>query len=382
MDDFVPLPCKTNGCGLSFSNEDHLQVHEKKHEMILNLGLEQKSANIFVADQTPTPTRLIKNCEEVGLFDDLRHVNPFDETFRRAVEHKNNNQSLCSSAQNQNELSSSSHDSLHTPQVLAVSEITTDSAIPCQELPVTPLIKTAPTPNILSNVEINPTEPPKINKPLPMILPKLSNKPQTTIQLIQPQVITLNFPTPVISTVPVQTVKPFILPKTSTESLSVPSLTPPSGLPIKERLKAILNSNSKRTSSSANDSKIELPSKKITKPKHIFNDDSMVRRRAAAERYRNKIKKEHVDLRKKNSELMTENAQLKETIKQLRLDLAKHQNCCSGDKRNNSLVMNGASEIQIPPSTVRLVMNIPKLIIQPSGQTMMQNPVTFAVEKL
>lgn len=41
---------------------------------------------IFVtADQTPTPTRLIRNCEEVGLFDDLQHVNPFEETFRRAI---------------------------------------------------------------------------------------------------------------------------------------------------------------------------------------------------------------------------------------------------------------------------------------------------------
>lgn len=38
-----------------------------------------------VADQTPTPTRFFKNCEEVGLFQDLQ-VNPFEETFRRAVE--------------------------------------------------------------------------------------------------------------------------------------------------------------------------------------------------------------------------------------------------------------------------------------------------------
>lgn len=45
----------------------------------------------LLADQTPTPTRLIRNCDEVGLFDDLhlQHVvNPFDETFRRAVESK------------------------------------------------------------------------------------------------------------------------------------------------------------------------------------------------------------------------------------------------------------------------------------------------------
>jgi hypothetical protein len=40
----------------------------------------------FSADQTPTPTRFIRNCEEVGLFQDLQNVNPFEETFRKAVE--------------------------------------------------------------------------------------------------------------------------------------------------------------------------------------------------------------------------------------------------------------------------------------------------------
>lgn len=44
---------------------------------------------ILVADQTPTPTRFIRNCEEVGLFQDLQNVNPFEETFRRAVEARN-----------------------------------------------------------------------------------------------------------------------------------------------------------------------------------------------------------------------------------------------------------------------------------------------------
>lgn len=42
------------------------------------------------ADQTPTPTRFIRSCEEVGLFQDLQNDNdndnPFEETFRRAVE--------------------------------------------------------------------------------------------------------------------------------------------------------------------------------------------------------------------------------------------------------------------------------------------------------
>lgn len=36
-------------------------------------------------DETPTPTRFIRNCEEVGLFQDLQNVNPFDEDFRKAA---------------------------------------------------------------------------------------------------------------------------------------------------------------------------------------------------------------------------------------------------------------------------------------------------------
>lgn len=54
--------------------------------MVLNLGLGHKGT--LFADQTPTPTRFIKNCEEVGLFQDLQNVtvNPFEETFRKAAE--------------------------------------------------------------------------------------------------------------------------------------------------------------------------------------------------------------------------------------------------------------------------------------------------------
>ncbi|KAK1789562.1 hypothetical protein P4O66_014903, partial [Electrophorus voltai] len=39
---------------------------------------------IFVADQTPTPTRFLKNCEEVGLFNEL--TSPFEHDFKKATE--------------------------------------------------------------------------------------------------------------------------------------------------------------------------------------------------------------------------------------------------------------------------------------------------------
>ncbi len=38
--------------------------------------LEQFLTVLISADETPTPTRFIRNCEEVGLFQDLQNVNP------------------------------------------------------------------------------------------------------------------------------------------------------------------------------------------------------------------------------------------------------------------------------------------------------------------
>uniref|UniRef100_A0A182JZJ5 C2H2-type domain-containing protein n=1 Tax=Anopheles christyi TaxID=43041 RepID=A0A182JZJ5_9DIPT len=81
------VQCTIEGCRQSFPSEGHCSVHTKKHDLSLNLQMPQKGpAGGLFADQTPTPTRLIGKCEEVGLFEDLQKVNPFDETFRRAVE--------------------------------------------------------------------------------------------------------------------------------------------------------------------------------------------------------------------------------------------------------------------------------------------------------
>ncbi|XP_025073982.1 cyclic AMP-dependent transcription factor ATF-2-like [Pogonomyrmex barbatus] len=43
--------CSTSGCNMSFANEDQLTMHKKKHDMMLNLNNNSKSAG-FVADQT------------------------------------------------------------------------------------------------------------------------------------------------------------------------------------------------------------------------------------------------------------------------------------------------------------------------------------------
>ncbi|XP_013856862.1 cyclic AMP-dependent transcription factor ATF-2 [Austrofundulus limnaeus] len=83
MSDDKPFQCTAPGCGQRFTNEDHLAVHKHKHEMTLKFGPARNDNNI-IADQTPTPTRFLKNCEEVGLFNEL--ASPFDHDFKKAAE--------------------------------------------------------------------------------------------------------------------------------------------------------------------------------------------------------------------------------------------------------------------------------------------------------
>ncbi|XP_034429450.1 cyclic AMP-dependent transcription factor ATF-2 isoform X2 [Hippoglossus hippoglossus] len=83
MSDDKPFQCTAPGCGQRFTNEDHLAVHKHKHEMTLKFG-PARNDNVIIADQTPTPTRFLKNCEEVGLFNEL--ASPFDHDFKKAAE--------------------------------------------------------------------------------------------------------------------------------------------------------------------------------------------------------------------------------------------------------------------------------------------------------
>ncbi|XP_051998301.1 cyclic AMP-dependent transcription factor ATF-2 isoform X2 [Xyrauchen texanus] len=83
MSDDKPFLCTAPGCGQRFTNEDHLAVHKHKHEMTLRFGPARNDTAI-IADQTPTPTRFLKNCEEVGLFNEL--TSSFEHDFKKATE--------------------------------------------------------------------------------------------------------------------------------------------------------------------------------------------------------------------------------------------------------------------------------------------------------
>ncbi|XP_076028145.1 cyclic AMP-dependent transcription factor ATF-7a isoform X4 [Genypterus blacodes] len=83
MGDDRPFVCSALGCGQRFTNEDHLAVHKHKHEMTLKFG-PARTDSVIIADQTPTPTRFLKNCEEVGLFNELASSFEQEEEEKRA----------------------------------------------------------------------------------------------------------------------------------------------------------------------------------------------------------------------------------------------------------------------------------------------------------
>ncbi|KAH8253262.1 hypothetical protein KR032_004549 [Drosophila birchii] len=336
-----------------------------KHSLDLSLG-QKSSENLFAADQTPTPTRLIKNCDEVGLFEDLQHVNPFDIGFQRAAE-----QNVSGSTPSRPEAPPVEGESLHTPQVYpmeapapgnsGVTRCDSCSNVDVQQL----LASTGATTEQQALAEAEPGPPP--------------------LQLIQPQVITWVLPAQSINPLPLadsqrgktsasSSSRPYILPKPSSRSsggaskrpdpilvscnppLPAPepssaSLTPTSQLPIKERLKAILHSN--KNSDRRN---FPAPSKTVKPKDRNRDEDCMERRRAAASRYRNKMRNEHKALRQQNAQLQQENRELLERIARLEKELQQQ-------KSQSSLAGVMANQLQIPPSSIHLLINVPNMLV-------------------
>uniref|UniRef100_A0A3P8SUM5 C2H2-type domain-containing protein n=1 Tax=Amphiprion percula TaxID=161767 RepID=A0A3P8SUM5_AMPPE len=90
-----PFVCNAPGCSQRFPTEDHLMIHRHKHEMTLKFP-SIKNDNML-SDQTPTPTRFLKNCEEVGLFSELDCS--IEQEFCKAQEEEDSKQVLQSREQ-------------------------------------------------------------------------------------------------------------------------------------------------------------------------------------------------------------------------------------------------------------------------------------------
>lgn len=310
------------------------------------------------------------------MFDDLRNVNPFDETFRRACE-----QNVQHTPGSHSHAFNNDENSLHTPQIFPQFDtvieggggggIVAEEELTKQTLdtPIDLDVETVET--ILEGQSRTAYNKHKNVETCSIKYRAIAEKPNAdvqqnsgitilpdTVQFVQPQVITVTFPTNITSESNInasvtQTKRyannaaAFILPKlattnitttkdTASSSQSTPStassasLTPTSQLPIKERLKAILNQSSKTRPADWYDKTLyssKLTNKysnpKTTTTHRLSKDDTMERRRAASTRYRHKMRNEYKELKKRNKELQIENEKLKEKIKLLEIENSK-----------------------------------------------------------
>ncbi|XP_061572647.1 cyclic AMP-responsive element-binding protein 5 isoform X1 [Cololabis saira] len=85
-----PFMCNAPGCSQRFPTEDHLMIHRHKHEMTLKFPSIKNDS--MLSDQTPTPTRFLKNCEEVGLFNELDCS--IEQEFCKAQEEEDSKQNI------------------------------------------------------------------------------------------------------------------------------------------------------------------------------------------------------------------------------------------------------------------------------------------------
>ncbi|XP_051914732.1 cyclic AMP-dependent transcription factor ATF-7a isoform X6 [Hippocampus zosterae] len=182
MGDDRPFVCHAPGCGQRFTNEDHLAVHKHKHEMTLKFA--PRTDSVIIADQTPTPTRFLKNCEEVGLFNDL--ANSFEQDDDDNKRAKNSTPAPSSVALDM---------SLQTPLDVKVKEETpveVDSSPPDSpdSISPTPEIRTEPSDKDM---------PPRSSAPTPTIVRPGSLPLHLGFDALQP---TMPSPTSVITQAP------------------------------------------------------------------------------------------------------------------------------------------------------------------------------------
>ncbi|XP_059186041.1 cyclic AMP-dependent transcription factor ATF-7b isoform X7 [Centropristis striata] len=173
MGDDRPFVCTAPGCGQRFTNEDHLSVHKHKHEMTLKFG-PARTDSVIIQDQTPTPTRFLKNCEEVGLFNEL--ATSFEHEFSKAHEDDQRTKHPAAPLQTPSEIKveeerplkvdSSSPGSPDSSS--SMSDNSRDSRVRGKEILTKPVASSAPTPTIvrpgslplhLSNDALHPTLP-------------------------------------------------------------------------------------------------------------------------------------------------------------------------------------------------------------------------------
>ncbi|XP_053312170.1 cyclic AMP-dependent transcription factor ATF-7-like isoform X2 [Spea bombifrons] len=145
MGDDRPFVCSAPGCGQRFTNEDHLAVHKHKHEMTLKFG-PARTDSVIIADQTPTPTRFLKNCEEVGLFNEI--ASSFENEFKKGTEEDDDKKSAGPLDMS---LPSTPDIRIKEEEPVEVDSSPPDSpsSLPEEKVPLKPQVSSTPTPTIV-----------------------------------------------------------------------------------------------------------------------------------------------------------------------------------------------------------------------------------------
>lgn len=266
---------------------------------------------IFAADQTPTPTtRLIRNCEEFGLFDDLKHVNPFEETFRQAIDGSSKPSTISMTTQKSLELiKCNDEETLHTPIPLKYTtnadkekKPTNDSSAEksSQSHAATPPTKVTRTPAVRRKVNWPTAADDNSEKPLD------TTKKRASLRKIHPKPVVVSTINTIISN------------------------------PIKEKIRqSLLKYQTMHNVENATIGRVATVNKdvlrvenkpKIIRTKKANSNDSSAneRNREAAKRYRNKQKILHDKLLVRNAQLEAEVVRLKH---QLEMFKKAHEKC-------------------------------------------------------
>ncbi|XP_053675654.1 cyclic AMP-dependent transcription factor ATF-7 [Anopheles nili] len=358
--------CKIEDGKQNFSSEVLGNVHSKKHDLSLNLEMPLKGPGGLFADQTPTPTRLIGKCEEVGLFEDLQKVNPFDETFRRAVESGTNNEPSFTTELSRVETDVSAiscrlgeGETLHTPHIFPsnINRVSHDavSAIKSSVVKQRSRIKT----NKVSSRNKQNMEMVSAFKsiiPTPLNSEKRNFRRTISTKRKTPAVVEI-LPKPPVRVPPIvdDSIPLVIIPSGSMDkTLALDSMSSSVDLApalVKEKLKEHLikvrdNGQAankipafKKRSKNAMESREN--SNKIPKTNELSKivdnqaDQKHERWKAAAKRYRVRMKESQDQLHKRNIELEDENLRLHTELAELK---HVHRNCSVSRERRNAPV--------------------------------------------
>ncbi|XP_029990526.1 cyclic AMP-dependent transcription factor ATF-7b isoform X2 [Sphaeramia orbicularis] len=371
MGDDRPFVCTAPGCGQRFTNEDHLSVHKHKHEMTLKFG-PARTDSVIIADQTPTPTRFLKNCEEVGLFNEL--ANSFEQEFCKAHEDEQRTKNPARGAPLQTPSEAKDEDDSplqvdsSPPGSPDSSSSMSDNSRDSREIVTNPVVSSAPTPTIvrpgslplhLSNDQLHPT--------LPSPTSVITQAPPSNRQLSSP---TSSYPLvrhlPNGQTVPLL---PSPVQMTSVISLARPVNTVPNipGIPGPPVGGASSGSSSPSGYSLHSETKMVSPAQptggRRRRASEMDPDERrqrfLERNRAAASRCRqkrklwvNSLEKKAEDLASMNVSLTNEVTLLRNEVAQLKQLLLAHKDCpVTVMQKKAAFLAAGGDETSRDPST-------------------------------